>query len=605
MSQIALDPNDPDTLYAAVEGAGLLRRSQRLDGTTDLQKVLAFNGEEASESSRVAFALADTGSSLRVYAGVSNPAADNGSGLANLYRADDADKPAADLAKSWTPLSSQDPTSSGYDSFRYCHETCEYSNVVASPPGKPDTVWLGGQFGYEEAARGFSSGRAVLRSADAGVSFTDMTTDARDRPFQMHPDQHAIAFSPADPEVAFLGSDGGVVRTSGAYAPAPAGRCITTGPFVTSCKRLLSKVPTRIDSMNAGLDTLQLQSVSVSPNPQVPAILVGTQDNGTWSYTEAEGWKNVATGDGGQSGIDAQDQRIRFHTYFWASVEINLDSGAPGAWRWIAEPLYDENREPREFVSFYMPIIADPRVGGSMFLGMQHIWRTQDSGGPPPGSGNWVTIGADLTSAAFGSDRRMYCDDRRNGRWYCAVAAVERAQGDTGTLWAATYSGRVFVSKNADGPADAVTFTRVDIPRGTAGTRSTPGRFVSSIAIDPSDPNHAWISYSGYNAYTPEDEPGHVFEVQFDPAANTATWRNRSYGLEDQPITDLVHDPATGDHYGSTDFGIIRLPAGATAWTEAAAGLPVVAVYGLTLSADGKTLYAATHGRGLWALDIG
>ncbi len=35
---------------------------------------------------------------------------------------------------------------------------------------------------------------------------------------QMHPDQHAIVFDPRNPKIAFVGSDGGVVRTDGAYA---------------------------------------------------------------------------------------------------------------------------------------------------------------------------------------------------------------------------------------------------------------------------------------------------------------------------------------------------------------------------------------------------
>jgi hypothetical protein len=45
---------------------------------------------------------------------------------------------------------------------------------------------------------------------------------------------------------------------------------------------------------------------------------------------------------------------------------------------------------------------------------------------------------------------------------------------------------------------------------------------------------------------------------------------------------------------------VVRLPTGATSWTEAAKSLPYVAVYGLTIAPDNSTLYAATHGpRGL------
>ena len=88
---------------------------------------------------------------------------------------------------------------------------------------------------------------------------------------------------------------------------------------------------------------------------------------------------------------------------------------------------------------------------------------------------------------------------------------------------------------------------------------------MSGIAVDPADPNHAWISYSGYGAYTP-GEPGHVFEARFDPATGTASFTDRSYDIGDQPVTGIALFGATGDVYAATDFGVLRLPAGATHW---------------------------------------
>lgn len=591
---IELDPNDPDIIYAALDGAGLFRRSQRLDGDAGFHQVFEFRGAEAGDESRVVFALADLGASTRIYAGSANPSTKKG--VANLYRTNDAGRPAAEVRADWELLSSEVPGTRGYASYRYCGGQCWYGNVVVSPPGQPDVVWLAGNYEYGEAKAGETAGRAVMRSTDAGESFNDLTSDARTPRFEMHPDQHAIAFSPDDPDVAFVGSDGGVVRLSGEYASA-AGRCPAGHDHLAWCESLLGRVSTQIDDINAGLDTLQLQSVSLSPNPQVRDLLMGTQDNGTWSYNAEQGWRNIQGGDGGQSGIDARDPRIRFHTNFFKYVAINHSSGDPAAWRSIDAPLWASE----ENVSFYAPIIADPRVGGSMFIGLQHVWRTKQNGGPA--DGDWVTLGADLTGTSFGTDRREACDTARAAD-FCFVAAVERAPSDTGTLWAATLHGRVFVSKNADGPESSVTFARIDVPTGTPGTLSTPGRFVSGISIDPTDPDRAWISYSGYDAYTPNDQRGHVFEVVFEPGTGSATWKNRSYNLEDEPITDIARDPTTGDLYASTDFGVARLPAGATAWTKASTGLPFVAVYGLTVTPDGKTLYAATHGRGLWALEL-
>jgi len=42
----------------------------------------------------------------------------------------------------------------------------------------------------------------------------------------------------------------------------------------------------------------------------------------------------------------------------------------------------------------------------------------------------------------------------------------------------------------------------------------------------------------------------------------------------------------------------------ATVLEAAGSGLPSVAVYGLTLSQSANVLYAATHGRGAWAITL-
>jgi hypothetical protein len=109
----------------------------------------------------------------------------------------------------------------------------------------------------------------------------------------------------------------------------------------------------------------------------------------------------------------------------------------------------------------------------------------------------------------------------------------------------------MFVTKNADAAPAAVDFNRID-------TQSTPGRFVSGIAVDPKDPNHAFVSYSGYNVYTP-GTPGHVFNVHYHPSTGTATFKDISHNLGDQPVTGIAFQGHTGDLYVATDFGVSRL----------------------------------------------
>jgi len=669
VNHLQLDPNHSDIVYAAVTGYGIWRNST--DGTTaapGFSQVFATMSPAGYPNAdtygdRTEFALASLGPTSRLYVGDSSEDANGGKGRALLWRTDDvnvassslvtAGPPPADASGAWIQLSSTDPLQPGYTSYRYCHEQCGYNNVVVADPSNPSVVMLGGAFDYSEFGAS-SNGRAVLRSTDAGASFRDMSSDAQNScdppgaplpcPSGMHPDTHAVAFVPDQPGIFFVGSDGGVSRSGLGVVPSTLpperyvdaqGGCAARGltdPDLTACRHLLGSpgIPYRTDFLNAGLDTLQFQSVSVNPQDPTGDVLAGAQDNGTWALRPGGGFFESIGGDGGQSLIDPRlgdpGHAVRVHTYFNASMDVNYGSSNPsgtgqGANDWAYDPSYGTSNPdtwlyisapldaaakpppdgPGEAFSFYAPLIDDPATPGTLFTAGQHVWRTKDMGGPrafldagcqdsaynqptSPDCGDWVTIGnRDLS----GGDGTNY------------VVALARAPSDAGTLWAATRKGDLWLSGNADAAAGAVAWAALSAP-------TLPHRFVSSIVVDPSDARHAWISYSGYGAYTPST-PGHVFEVRVDGSGRvTATDLSGtgSDGIGDIPVTALVRDDPTGDLYAATDFGVLRLPSGAAAWAKAAAGMPIVGVYGLTAVPGSRLLYAATHGRGLWTLAL-
>jgi hypothetical protein len=139
---------------------------------------------------------------------------------------------------------------------------------------------------------------------------------------------------------------------------------------------------------------------------------------------------------------------------------------------------------------------------------------------------------------------------------------------------------------------------------------------VSGIAADPANPNRAFVSYTGYSAITPAT-PGHVFQVVYDPASGTATFTDlNSDGtgacpagvpgpLCDLPINGLARDDLTGDLYAASDFGVLKRSARSGSWTVAGSGLPRVEVSALALHSGARLLYAATHGRSAWRLELG
>jgi hypothetical protein len=621
VNHVALDPSAASTIYAAAfprnnavplnTGGGVWRSNDA--GASWTQIKTALNAAQNTDRAEFAVTRLANGNT-RMYIGVGN-ASDSGANRAHIFRSDDVATGAPVFA---------DLTTS--QNIGYCTAQCWYDNVVYSPPGRPDVVYLGGAYSY--GTYGFTTnGRAFIRSSDAGASFTDMTWDATTDPTPagsccqpnaiapngQHPDSHAIVEIPGS-DAAIFGGDGGLMRSSGSFADISsqcAGRGLT-GANLTLCRQLLSNVPTYLYNLNKGLSTLQFQSLSVAPD-NAKHLQGGTQDNGTFETTGSSVvWPQIIYGDGGQSGFSAGNSALRFNTFTGQASDVNFQNGDPTKWVIATGPIVSSP----ESALFYPPVTADPNPAnaGTIFQGSNSVWRTQDWGGNQafleancpefttssanPVCGDFVRIGPATKESLTASNATDYRGTSRAGG---NVGAIERAPSDTGTLWAATTTGRLFISKNADVAAGSVTYTRLD-----SLAANSPGRFISGIYVDPANPNHAWLSYSSYSPLTAAT-PGHVFSVTFNPAGPGATWTSLdgsgATAFPDFPATDVAAD-SNGDVYASNDWGVLRLPSGSTAWEVAGAGLPQVEVAGLTIVPGARKLYAATHGRSAWQMTL-
>ncbi len=185
----------------------------------------------------------------------------------------------------FTDLTSPDPALPGFGTFNLCSGQCWYDVFVYTPKGHPDMVYAGGSYSYGE---NIANKRGVVLSTDAGVTSTDMTFDGTDslHPNGLHPDQHDIAVHPNNPNRFVETNDGGVMRSNGnvreplVLVRRPAARGLNPAQNAR-CEQMLSRIPEKLEGLNDGLNTLQFQSLSISPhNNRIRQG--GTQDNGTW-----------------------------------------------------------------------------------------------------------------------------------------------------------------------------------------------------------------------------------------------------------------------------------------------------------------------------------
>jgi hypothetical protein len=659
--RIKIDPVDPNTVYASFFARGIWRsRSNGDPGTWERVMVpvaptsatiggmLTFFNNERDEFDVVALPNGET----RMYVGAGGGVAPNPSNtgtvtvFARFRRNDSVRSPgAAAVAASWLDLTDPVQDTPGYSSFGFCDPQCSYDSYVYAPAANgamgasPDVVYLSGANQYNENNRstGRSNGRAVLLSTDAGATFTDMTEDDANSSFPgaLHPDHHALVVNPGNWQQFFDLGDGGVNRSNGVFVNDFAD--CTTPPHsftvpsrIAFCQMVLSRVPQRLTAINRGLRTLHFYELEYDrKNPE--RIAGGTQDNGSWeTLGDRDTWVNSNVADGGHNAFDAVGGDPGFRLTGWQSgqLEVSFTPQNQLDTIWISDTLFVlYGTEPTPFIA---AAITDPVTPGWLWTGRQHVFRSTNHGYNPLFPRPVVELhcnvwfgNGDLDEDGTYEPLTDICDDwkplgnpgtpgRLTGATYGAdraggtVSIVERGRNDTNTLWAATSTGRVFISKNASDPNPAlVTFVRLD-----SLDTDDPPRYPTSIFVDPDNSNHAWITYSGYNSKTPTT-PGHVFDILFTPATPSApasaTFTNldghKINGYGDIPANSVIVSKA-GTIYVGNDYGVVQKQKNSGVWHLPAAGLPNVNVPDLVYVPEKGVLYAATHGQGVWQLKV-
>jgi hypothetical protein len=354
-------------------------------------------------------------------------------------------------------------------------------------------------------------------------------------------------------------------------------------------------------------------------------------------------WVNTNIADGGHNNFDVGDSCFRQTAFQLGSLMVHYEPKNQLDANWIADTLLAPGAVGGygfEGVPFIGSHIHDPVHAHWLWTGREHVFRSTNQGRNPlltkeahrancniwygdfdldddgqyeqPGDwcDDWRPLGdpgpnGALTSTFYGPDRIFPTAPLQAQQKH--VAVVERAM-DGSTLWAGTNAGRIFVSKNADNAVPtAVVFDRIDndpTAMGQPPGRNSPPRYPTAIYVDPNDSNHAWITYSGFNAKSPE-APGHVFEVRYVPNASTFQMLDGNEPRDrmgDIPATSLTRTPS-GWLYVGTDYGCVK-SRGDGRWTECADGLPRTLVADLMYVRKRHTIYAATHGQGVWELDL-
>jgi regulation of enolase protein 1 (concanavalin A-like superfamily) len=288
-------------------------------------------------------------------------------------------------------------------------------------------------------------------------------------------------------------------------------------------------------------------------------IVGGTQDNGNVVRQPLSGtsWSQTLGGDGGFVAGDPVDPG-----YFYGEtiyLQLFRSSNGGGSWTPIGASIADAGQS----ANFIAPFVLDPNNSNRLYAGGSRLWVTTSAKSAAPA---W--------KAVFGAGGSNY------------LSAIGVAPGSPDVVWLGLTYGNVYRSTNAT--ASAPSFTPVPAP--------TLGNFVTRITVSPSNPNVVYVTTGGFGS-----------QNLLKTSDGGATWVDATgggaTGLPDVPVNDLEVDPQDANTlYAATEVGVFTSSDGGATWDLPQSGPANVAVDDLFWM--GTTLVAATHGRGMYSIDV-
>lgn len=376
-----------------------------------------------------------------------------------------------------------------------------YDWFAAVAPNNPDVLYVGGINVHKG-----------IRSATGNWTWTNIS--AKSNGDSIHPDQHAIAFSPADPNIVYVGNDGGIYRS-------PDGG-------------------TRWRSLNKGLCITEIEFMA--QHPQFESwLLAGTQDNGTMRYQGEEVWYHISDGDGGDCGINASSPFTCYHTFYGMGM---VRSNRGGGWdTWTDEligPPADTDQDYPDGALFYPPLEVNGRVivqaGRTVFISSDG--GTNWVGRDLPGNAGWasaITIPT-TTRIYVGTDEsgRVFRIDLAGGTWGTPVQLTRLVAGFISDILVdPTNPNRIYVTYSSLKSELETSHVFRSDNAGTswsAASDGLPNIAANAIEIDPQNPDTIYVA-ADVGVYRSTDAG--------------ASWTPFNYGLPNALVKDLVfHQPS-------------------------------------------------------------
>jgi photosystem II stability/assembly factor-like uncharacterized protein len=403
--------------------------------------------------------------------------------------------------------------------------------------------WVFGQIRVDpnDADRIYVMGVQLHVSDDGGRSFRRLTG--------MHVDHHGLYIDPNNSEYLVANNDGGVYVS---YDGGENWRFHVEIPAVTF--------------------------FNVNYDMGDPFRMYGSvQDHGSFSGVvdlrggrhalEATAWVGAPGGEGSHHAIDPRDPDIVYSAGFYGSI-TRTDVATGESTPIVPRPEPDGPPLRGQWLAHF---ILSPHDPNTVYHGMNHVFRSRNRGD------DWERISPDLSHA----------DPSRLGDiQFQTITALAESPLREGLLYAGTDDGRVHVMPDPGAGW-------VDISAGLH-----PDRFTSEIVASAYDEATVYVTQNGRRS---DDFAAYVWRS----TDYGRTWESVVADIPFGPVNVIREDPRNRDIlYVGTDVGVyVSLDRGGR-WHPLAREMPSTFVHDLVIHPRDDVMVAATHGRGMLALDV-
>ncbi len=581
ISKIVLDPKQPDIVYVAVPGPLWSNSKHRglyksLDGGETWEKILYIN-----EETGVADFLIDPINPNIVFASTwqfrRKPYTFNSGGTGSgLFKSTDGGKswreiknglPAKPFGRIAMTLAPSDPKkmiaiveskATGLYISEDAGETWKSQSATMNIVARPfyfSTVVID----PKDPLRVYRPAYQFAYSSDGGYSFTDASSEGG----WVHSDMHALWINPANTNILYLGTDGGV------YMSVDRG---TTWQF------------------NHGLPVSQFYHVAYD-RKETYNLYGGLQDNGSWTAPSAAPggignahWSRVNGGDGFWVVPDIDGQHVYSEYqggHMFRTNLLNMKSE-------YIQPQKTANEEKLRW-NWNTPIVTGAANPKNLYVAAQYLYKSVDQGR------NWKRISPDLTTndkkKQEQEDSGGLSEDNTSAENHCTIFNLAESPIDENLIWVGTDDGNLQVT--TDGGK-----TWTNVSANISATGIAKQSWVSSI--EPSRFNKTTV-YATFENHMYGDMQTYV-AVSSDLGK---TWKR----LQGKDFTGFAHkireDLVNKDMlFLGTEMGLFATLDGGQNWFRMKNNIPeYVLARDIQIHPTTHDLIIASHGRGIFVVD--